>query len=169
MKCFQIKLMSSQKIKMYQVILLGFIIATLNSCSLLTGGIDFDYEKFKNEKKLWINSNNTNYSYEYYSAGFTFENVQVTVNNNVITSVPINDSMIDSYNKTIDNIYAEIENRYLLSKDKIYPDWEVYLIGISITYDTNNFPTKVSYSYHIPVGLAVDGNFGFQIKNLKKL
>jgi hypothetical protein len=145
------------------------LLITIQSCSLLKGGVQFDYEKFKTEKRLWGNAFISNYSYQYYSSGFTFEDVQVEVKDNfVISSTPLNNSMLSEYNKTINDIYSDIEKQYLLAKDKISPDWEMYLASINVIYDSNHIPASVSYGYNIPAGLCVDGNFGFSIINFIK-
>jgi len=63
--------------------LIAVIISTLvfNSCdNAQTNKVEFDYNRFKSEKLAWETSNIQNYSYEYYSSGFTFEHCILRVN-----------------------------------------------------------------------------------------
>lgn len=149
------------------------LLLLLTSCSLLRGEIKFDYDKFKSEKAAWENAGISDYSYDYYHWGLfkVKENVQVQVSGNLVVSfVPINNSQVDTFNKTISDIYGEIENRYLSVKGKIYPDSEVYLTGISVTYSSYHVPVSFTYEYYVPPGtLDTDSSYVFEVRNFTTL
>lgn len=152
--------------KSRMLLMLSLLALTLESCSVLHGGLQFDYEKFTSEKEAWTSAQIQNYSFEYYSSGFMFEDVMVIVENGIYKeSVGINNSVMTEYPKSINDIYAELEAFYWGNVDTIYFDTELYVTSVKIEYDSNHIPAKVSYESHIPIGMCVDGNSGFSIKN----
>lgn len=150
--------------------LIAVIISTLvfNSCDKVqTNLIEFDYNRFTSEKLAWETSNIQNYSYEYYSSGFTFEHVKIYVENGkYLRSDSLDNSFIGEYKKSITDIYNNIEQRYIQENSQERSSTDFYLIKIDIEYDTiYHIITSVDYDYYIPENIAVDGNFGFSILN----
>jgi hypothetical protein len=131
------------------------------------GDLKFDYTTFKSEKSNWQALDIKDYTYEYYSAGFFYYHLLVEVEDGEYkNSSPLTNSELDIYTNTINDIYTKIESDYLSEKNKLRPDYELYLKEIDIEYDVDfHFPHKVSYIYHIPEGTEVDGNPWFRITN----
>lgn len=145
-------------------------VVTMSSCiGPYFDAFDFDYESFKTEEAAWYASGRGDYSYEYYSAGFTLEHVKVdVVGGEYASSAPIGSSAIGSYAKTIDDIYAEIEAAYVANKDAAKDVGEGYMTGIEVKYSADHVPVSVAYGYWFPPWIMVDGNFGFSILNFAR-
>lgn len=158
-----------------------FTIAVILSILLLTScdnsginqikdpGVTFDYEKFKTKKRAWENANIENYSYEYFSSGFTFEHIIVYLENGVYySSDSLENSMLLEYEKSITDIYDYIEERYITENSQDNSASDFYLTKIEFKYDNvYQYPEYVKYDYYISENIAVDGNFGFSILNFK--
>jgi hypothetical protein len=144
--------------------------------------LNFNYDKFEEEKAAWKAQSNMNYTYEYWSGDFLLEHVLVTVENGVYKeSTPFEDSWrITSYEKSIDDIYDDLEkliqSYYNAENDDDYTDVEYnsmygpYLPEISIEYDSSNIPVVCHKSLLYPGDeMTADGNYTRKILNFKKI
>lgn len=146
---------------------IGVTLLLVASCNLFDSGVQFDYAAFQSQRDEWRRLAVSNYAFDYYSSGFSYEYVRVYVSNgSYAVSVPYADSMRQSYDQSLEDIFDEIESRYLKNNGQFHWSSEMYLTGIEVSYDpVYHFPTNVYYKYYIPDNLAVDGNFGFSILN----
>ena len=123
--------------------------------------VDFDYNKFQEQKSLWNSSKPADYQYRLESDnnGYSIPvNTLIIVENNTFKNqIPyVNDygyeckSYIDL---TITEVYERIEEEY-----KRYNNTNQkydYLKKITIIYDTeNHIPIEIKKYYHIPANVA---------------
>ena len=159
-----------KKITIFALSLLLFL---CTACYIGTNKVKdftFDYETFKLQHEKWLNANISSYTYNYYSAGFSLYDYNITVEGNVVVGAydkqydkDIFESHSYIHELSINEIFNQIENKYLARIDGV-TDRSHYLIAITITYDeVYGFPVDVDYDYYTRPGLAVDGNFMFKI------
>ena len=116
------------------VFILPFIIISCDRPKI--NKINFDYDQFKTQKLAWESSNIQNYTYEYYSRGFTFQHVKVYVEDGIYNrSDSLENSWIREYKKSITDIYNEIEQKYLSENGRDISSSQEYLTKIDIKYD----------------------------------
>jgi hypothetical protein len=138
----------------------------LVSCDLIhlsKVSVEFDFDKFKEERLLWNSSKPANYQFklDYFNTGFSTPiNTLIIVENGVYkTQIPYTEDDGFSYesyrNETITDIYENIESEYNQYHKK-RPDFlDSYLKKIEIKYDTeNHIPVEVKMYYHVPAMLA---------------
>ena len=135
--------------------------------------INFDYDEFLMNQSKWNRHqfSLTNYSYDFFSFGFSPYSWHAEVKTNSISfssmSFPIEYHFI--VGKSMDEIFYDIENTYLtysyLFETDTY-DKEYYLTDIIIKYETNyNFPKEILYRFYNSPDIAVDGNYYSVISN----
>jgi hypothetical protein len=139
--------------------------------------IDFDRKVFYEQKKLWEESNITDYKYHLEALGFVgYSGTIIVENGNYKDNIPVNEYFeIDNYilnnYSTINEIYKTIENMFNDNNNKKKPMNDVWLDKIFVIYDKmNHIPIEIHYKYGYPVypPIAIDGTFDYYINNFEK-
>jgi hypothetical protein len=121
--------------------------------------VEFDYDRFKQEKSLWKSLKPANYQFklDYWNNGFSFPvNTLIIVENGVYkTQIPYSEEDGFSYesylNETITDIYDNIEREYKEYHKNRLGFFDSYLREITIEYDTvNHIPVEVIKYYYVP-------------------
>lgn len=126
--------------------------------------ISFDYETFTYHKNAWIRSDIKNYSYTYYSSGFSHWYAEVFVENGEFIRLNEyeNSNSMEFYKDTMTDLYNSIEEIFHSERDND----DFYITSIRVEYNKDNNTIKsVDYDYYKSPKIEVDGNFSYSISN----
>jgi hypothetical protein len=139
--------------------------------------VKFDQATFNAQKKLWQESNITDYKYHLKAVGWVGNDGTIIVENgnykgylSAYEQFEIDGYLLDNYS-TIDKVYKTIKNMFNENNNKKKPMNDVWLDEISVVYDKiNHIPKEIHYKYGYPVypPISIDGTFDYYISDFEK-
>ncbi|MDR2500396.1 MAG: DUF6174 domain-containing protein [Treponema sp.] len=130
--------------------------------------VDFDYQKFNEEKALWntLKPNNYQYNLEHWNDGFSMpvDTVIIVENGKYKTQIPHQGSDYDyesQFYLTITDVYESIEREYKEYHNTKQSKADAYLKKIEIKYDAgNHIPVEIKQYYYVSPILADAASYG---------
>jgi hypothetical protein len=135
--------------------------------------VQFDYDAFSVQQRLWRDSGPADYQYNLYTSGRFAADTVISVKNGKFdsqTKKPGGEYEESDRYLTITEIYDDILDLYLKYNDTEQTEDDCYLKSITVEYDEeNHIPVTVQYIFYVPSGMYAERNNKYEIKDFKKL
>jgi hypothetical protein len=152
-------------------LLIAVSLMVLVSCDALfltNVTVDFDYQKFNEEKALWNSLKPSNYQYnlEHWNNGFSMpvDTLIIVENGGYKTQIPYHGSEYDyesQFYLTITEVYESIEGEYKEYHNTKQSKIDGYLKKIEIKYDAeNHIPVEIKEYYYVSPIVADAPSYG---------
>ncbi len=158
------------------VLILSLCVAALaTSCVVLPlpWFVSFDEAAWTAAKAKWTAAGLSDYRYRQTSWGFSSFDSIITVSGSVAVSEELPPDPVVEGNTlsrdlwSMDDWFSNIFASYEQNNGLWAIPAECPLVGISVEYDPDlGYPRKIDYRYHIPTGVAWDGNPSWSLSDL---